>query len=118
MEKLSPSSHRCAHTNRHKSFSFSYHFGSTLRGNHVKTARICTSYILIKVGRDKIDLLIVQKGEEAVTTFKKFLRKESGATAIEYALIAAGIAMAIVVILGTLGGTLSGAYQKVSDMFK
>lgn len=52
-----------------------------------------------------------------MTPFKKFLRTESGATAIEYALIAAMIAMAIVVILGTLGGSLAGAYQRVSDMF-
>jgi len=53
-----------------------------------------------------------------VRTFTTFLKNERGATAIEYALIAGGIAMAIVVIAGTLGETLSGAYQKVADLFK
>ena len=38
---------------------------------------------------------------------------ESGATAIEYALIAAGISMAIVVIVDSLGGTLLASYTNV-----
>jgi pilus assembly protein Flp/PilA len=38
---------------------------------------------------------------------------QSGATAIEYALIASGIAMAIVVIVDSLGGTLRASYTNV-----
>ncbi len=41
-----------------------------------------------------------------MTTLKQFLRCESGATAIEYGLIAAGIAMAIVAVVSQLGGYL------------
>lgn len=46
-----------------------------------------------------------------------FYRDETGATAIEYALIAAGIAMAIVTVVATLGSNLAGAYQRVANSF-
>lgn len=45
----------------------------------------------------------------------KFLRDESGATAIEYGLIAAGIAVAILVVVQTVGTNLNGTFQKVAD---
>ena len=48
----------------------------------------------------------------------RFLKNESGATAIEYGLIAAGIAVAIIMIVDTLGGILSGTFTKVSDGVK
>ena len=35
--------------------------------------------------------------------FSKFVNDQSGATAIEYGLIAAGISVAIVTVVGTLG---------------
>jgi pilus assembly protein Flp/PilA len=43
-----------------------------------------------------------------------FLRDESGATAIEYGLIAAGIAVAIIVAVQTLGTTLNGVFGTVN----
>lgn len=46
---------------------------------------------------------------------KKFIREEDGATAIEYGLIAALIAVAIVAVLLTLGPQLSTTFQKVTD---
>ena len=42
-----------------------------------------------------------------------FLRNEQGATAIEYGLIAAGIAVAIVAAVISVGSDLNGAYGKV-----
>ena len=45
----------------------------------------------------------------------RFAKDESGATAIEYGMIAALIAVAIIAIVGTLGGQLAGAFQSVSD---
>ena len=45
----------------------------------------------------------------------RFLKDESGATAIEYGLIAALIAVVLVTALGTLGSNLSGTFNKVSD---
>ena len=44
---------------------------------------------------------------------KNFANDESGATAIEYGLIAALIAVAIVAILTTLGPKLAGVFTKV-----
>jgi len=50
---------------------------------------------------------------------KKFLNKirknESGATAIEYGLIAALIAVVLIGSLGTLGGNIDASFKKVSD---
>ncbi|MEJ0062281.1 MAG: Flp family type IVb pilin [Alphaproteobacteria bacterium] len=44
----------------------------------------------------------------------RFMRNEDGATAIEYGLIAALIAVAIVAVLLTLGPQLSTTFTKVS----
>ena len=45
---------------------------------------------------------------------KSFLRDESGATAIEYGLIAAGISVAIVVVVNGLGSKLATTFTNVS----
>jgi pilus assembly protein Flp/PilA len=44
----------------------------------------------------------------------RFAKDESGATAIEYGLIAAGIAVAIIFIVNTLGQTLQGTFTTVN----
>ena len=44
----------------------------------------------------------------------KFLKNESGATAIEYGLIAAGISVAIIATVTSLGGKLVTTFGKVS----
>jgi pilus assembly protein Flp/PilA len=46
---------------------------------------------------------------------KRFFKGEEGVTAIEYALIAAGIAVAILAIVFTLGDNISNVFQSVSD---
>lgn len=46
-----------------------------------------------------------------------FAGSREGATAIEYALIAAGIALAIAATLPTLGTTVAGMYTAVADAF-
>ncbi|MGL4280311.1 MAG: Flp family type IVb pilin [Albidovulum sp.] len=48
-----------------------------------------------------------------MTLFKNFAKDESGATAIEYALIAALLSVAVIAALQTLGGKLSGTYNKI-----
>lgn len=45
--------------------------------------------------------------------FAKFLKDESGATAIEYGLIAALIALAIVTGAGMMGDALDNMFQKI-----
>lgn len=49
-----------------------------------------------------------------MTSIKRFVKDESGATAIEYGLIAAGIAVAIITIVSSVGGTLSGIFTNVN----
>ena len=48
-----------------------------------------------------------------MTAIAKFLKDESGATAIEYGLIAAGISVAIIATVTSLGGKLAGTFGKV-----
>jgi len=45
---------------------------------------------------------------------KSFLRDESGATAIEYGLIAAGISVAIIVTVNALGTKLNTTFDNIS----
>lgn len=45
----------------------------------------------------------------------RFVKDESGATAIEYGLIAALIAVAIIGAVSALGGKLSATFKAVSD---
>ena len=50
-----------------------------------------------------------------MTLFKRFLKDESGATAIEYALIAAIIGVGIVVALGPLRDSITTAFNGIGD---
>jgi pilus assembly protein Flp/PilA len=53
-----------------------------------------------------------------VSFIKRILFNQDGATAIEYAMIAVGIALAIVGVIFSLGDTLEVEYfQKVADAF-
>ena len=47
-------------------------------------------------------------------TLKRFAKDESGATAIEYGLIAAGISVAIIVAVQTLGTKLNTTFDNIS----
>jgi pilus assembly protein Flp/PilA len=48
----------------------------------------------------------------------RFAKDESGATAIEYGLIAAGISLAIITIVNTLGTTLNGKFTSINASLK
>jgi pilus assembly protein Flp/PilA len=48
----------------------------------------------------------------------RFVSNESGATAIEYGLIAAGIAVAIIVAVNTLGTNLNTTFSSISTQLK
>jgi pilus assembly protein Flp/PilA len=51
-------------------------------------------------------------------TFAKFLADESGATAIEYGLIAAGISLAIIAVVNGLGTNLNTKYAAINNSLK
>ena len=48
----------------------------------------------------------------------RFMKDESGATAIEYGLIAAGISVAIITVVNSLGTKLSEVFQYVTGQLK
>jgi pilus assembly protein Flp/PilA len=48
----------------------------------------------------------------------RFVKDESGATAIEYGLIAAGIALAIIAVVNGLGTKLSSQFNSISTSLK
>ena len=45
----------------------------------------------------------------------RFLKNESGATAIEYGLIAAGISVAIIAVVNGLGSKLNSTFGSISS---
>jgi pilus assembly protein Flp/PilA len=49
---------------------------------------------------------------------ERFLKDESGATAIEYGLIAAGISVAIITVVNTLGTQLNTTFTSVSNALR
>jgi pilus assembly protein Flp/PilA len=49
-----------------------------------------------------------------MSTFRRFVKDDSGATAIEYGLIAALVSVAIIVMLGTLGEQLGITFDTVA----
>ncbi|WFU69048.1 Flp family type IVb pilin [Bradyrhizobium sp. CB2312] len=49
---------------------------------------------------------------------RRFLAEESGATAIEYGLIAAGIALAIITVINNLGTSLKTKFGSISSSLK
>jgi pilus assembly protein Flp/PilA len=50
-----------------------------------------------------------------MSTIRKFLKDESGATAIEYGLIAALVSVAIIGVLGFLGDNLNATFAAVNS---
>jgi pilus assembly protein Flp/PilA len=49
---------------------------------------------------------------------RKFFSDQNGATAIEYGLIAAGISVAIIVAVGSLGTNLNTTFSSVATALK
>jgi pilus assembly protein Flp/PilA len=52
------------------------------------------------------------------TILSRFVKDESGATAIEYGLIAAGISVAIIAVVQGLGSKLNTTFTNVSSALK
>ena len=53
-----------------------------------------------------------------INSLKAFVGNESGATAIEYGLIAAGISVAIIAVVNGLGTKLQGTFTSISSQLK
>ena len=50
--------------------------------------------------------------------FMRFVKNESGATAIEYGLIAAGISLAIIAVINGLGAKLNTKFASINTSLK
>jgi pilus assembly protein Flp/PilA len=53
-----------------------------------------------------------------MSKFAAFLKDQSGATAIEYGLIAAGISVAIIAVVNGLGTSLNTKFSDISTQLK
>ena len=53
-----------------------------------------------------------------MASIKRFIRNESGATAIEYGLIAAGISVAIIAVVQGIGTNLNSTFGAVQTALK
>ncbi|SNT09671.1 Flp/Fap pilin component [Tardiphaga sp. OK246] len=64
----------------------------------------------------------IQTSFVACTTMKnlikRFIADETGATAIEYGLIAAGIALAIIAVINGMGTKLNGKFTSINSSLK
>jgi pilus assembly protein Flp/PilA len=60
----------------------------------------------------------VQEQQQMTHSFRRFILDESAATAIEYGLIAAGIAVAIIVVVQGLGTNLNTTFGSVQTALK
>jgi pilus assembly protein Flp/PilA len=56
--------------------------------------------------------------KKPIRLFNQFIADQSGATSIEYALIAAGIALAIIAAVNNLGTTLSKKFTSINSSLK
>ena len=50
-----------------------------------------------------------------MTMFSRFMKDESGATAIEYGLIAAAMGLALVTAMPILAGSITGKFSSLAD---
>jgi pilus assembly protein Flp/PilA len=58
------------------------------------------------------------EGHTTMSNLFRFFKDEQGATAIEYGLIAAGISVAIITVVASLGSSLNGTFTSVSTALK
>ncbi len=78
----------------------------------------CKSNVHSSIEKDwvyyNIYIFYYKKGVIKVKKLIRFLKDEEGVTAIEYALIAAFIALAIIIAVQTVGGKISNTFDTVS----
>lgn len=60
----------------------------------------------------------MRQGGWAMKTMHRFMKDETAATAIEYGLIAAGIAVAIITVVKGLGSKLNTTFTSVQTALK
>jgi len=87
------------------------------------SAKICKCaftqpWIIVRISTGVNDLSKISMEAELQRIFLKFLSDESGATAIEYGLIAAGISLAIIAVVNGLGTNLNEKFTSINSSLK
>jgi pilus assembly protein Flp/PilA len=59
-----------------------------------------------------------QEARQMKNLVLRFINDDSGATAIEYGLIAAGISIAIIAVVNTIGSNLNTTFTSISSQLK
>jgi pilus assembly protein Flp/PilA len=59
--------------------------------------------------------LNLEQERRVIDLVQRFAKDESGATAIEYGLIAAGVSIAIITVVNNLGSQLKSTFSKISS---
>jgi pilus assembly protein Flp/PilA len=67
---------------------------------------------------DRLGPHVGQKEFAMKKLISSFFKDETAATAIEYGLIAAGISVAIIVVVNTLGSTLNTKFTSISTQLR
>jgi len=68
----------------------------------------------VELRQPRVDL----RSQLMKTLFLRFVKDESGATAIEYGLIAAGISVAIIAVVNGLGTKLNTTFSSISTQLQ
>ena len=68
----------------------------------------------VELRQPRVDL----RSQPMKTLVSRFVKDQSGATAIEYGLIAAGISVAIIAVVQGLGTNLKATFSSVSSALK
>jgi len=68
----------------------------------------------VELRQPRVDL----RSQLMKTLFSRFVKDESGATAIEYGLIAAGISVAIIAVVNGLGTKLNTTFSSISTQLQ
>jgi pilus assembly protein Flp/PilA len=91
-------------------------FPKLLAGFDFSTGRFWADLLRISTFTDGSGIVAYNIG--VLRTFKTFLKDESGATAIEYGLIAAGIALTVIPVIQRLGTSLKTTFTTLSTGLK
>jgi pilus assembly protein Flp/PilA len=91
---------------------FRHHFAITVFDeSSIKAVKSATT-------RDTYNYAVSTEDMQMTTLITRFLADDAGATAIEYGLIAAGIAVAIIATVQALGTNLNTTFSSVSTAMK
>jgi pilus assembly protein Flp/PilA len=101
---------------------------SSEQGSHIEAIKQTLTIQRIEDARCRPGMLfaaaareVCQRIEEVIAmvqVFKRFLADESGATAIEYGLIAAGISLAIIAAVNGIGSKLNTKFASINTSLK